>query len=255
MRKKVSHFGGQHFDVDSYLSEAEESFSGFDGYEDEYDMYEDDVWDDSDDDYAMASGGGVSAKSPSPYQVTVTNTTAGSLNLVLFGNNQFLQSTNFGSDAGLTVVPAQSNVSYLELLLQSASQPFETSLIRVQSSNATQVTQILTVTVKDANGQSASIPIITQSYFSAYQEQSGILDIPYALKIDGNTNIQSTILASATVTYTFFPAEKVNVSKGLAGKTPVQQYGRPQVNMGGMKFPSRSGQRVLGQSRRKAIGG
>jgi hypothetical protein len=171
--------------------------------------------------------------------LTVQNTTAGTLTVVLFGKNQFLLSTNFGSAVGLVVTPSQANVSYLELLQQSADQPFETSLLRVQSSNASQVTQILTVTVKDANGQSATLPIITQSYFSSYQQQSGILDIPYNLKVDANTSITSPILGNTTVTYTFFPAEKVNVAKGLAGKKPVQVYGNPQVNLGGMTFPKR----------------
>lgn len=228
------------FDIDRYLDEAEERFSGFDGDYDDWDM--DTEWDgfDGDEDYAMATGGGVNMlKAPSPYQITVQNTTAGTLTCVLFGKNQFLLSTNFGSATGVIVTPSQANVSYLELLQQSSDQPFETSLLRVQSSNASQVTQILTVTVKDANGQSATLPIITQSYFSSYQQQSGILDIPYNLKVDGNTSVTSPILANTTVTYTFFPAEKVNVSKGLAGKKPVQIYGNPQVNLGGMTFPKR----------------
>lgn len=228
------------FNIDRYLNEAEEKFSGF--YGDDYDDFDGNDFDlfEGEDDYSMATGGGMDmVKSPSPYQVTVTNTTAGSLTLVLFGVNQFLLSTNFGSSVGLTVTPAQTNVSYLQLLQQSGSQPFETSLIRVQSSNATQVTQILTVTITDANGQSATLPIITQSYFSSYQQQSGILDVPYSLKIDANTSITSPILATTTVTYTFFPAEKVNVSKGLAGSGALQVYGNPQVNLGGMTFPKR----------------
>jgi len=237
------------FDIDSYLSEAEERFSGFDGFGDDYDdLYLDDV-----DNWSMAEGGGMDMlKSPSPYQITVINTTAGTLTVVMFGKNQFLLSPNFGSALGLTVTPSQANVSYLELLQQSSDQPFETSLLRIQSSNASQVTQILTITVKDANGQSATLPLITQSYFSSYQQQSGILDIPYNLKIDGNTNITSPVLASTTVTYTFFPAEKVNVSKGLAGKQPVQVYGNPQVNLGGMTFPKRP--MALGGRVRNRIG-
>jgi hypothetical protein len=191
-------------------------------------------------------------KSPSPYQISVTNTTAGTLNLVLFGKNQFLLTPNFGSALGLTVTPSQANVTYLELLQQSSDQPFETSLLRIQSANASQVTQILTITVKDANGQSATLPLITQSYFSAYQQQSGILDIPYNLKIDGNTNITTPVLGSTTVTYTFFPAEKVNVAKGLAGKQPVQVYGNPQVNLGGMTFPKRP--QAIGGRVRNRIG-
>lgn len=231
------------FNIDRYLDEAEERFSGF--YGDDYDDFLGDDFDlfEGDDDlmsYSSAEGGGMNMlKTPAPYQLLVQNTTAGTLNLVMFGYNQFLLSTNFGSSVGLTVAPAQSNVSYLQLLTQSASQPFETSLIRVQSSNASQVTQIITVTVSDANGQSATLPIITQSYFSSYQQQSGILDVPYSVKIDGNTSLTSSILANTTVTYTFFPAEKVNVAKGLGGQGAVQVYGNPQVNLGGMSFPKK----------------
>lgn len=249
------------FNIDRYLSEAEERFSGFDGDYDDYDMDDEyDGFDDYDmaedmideDEWDNASGrsASVSGKSPSPYQITIVNTTAGTLTAVVFGKNKYLLSTNFGSATGLTVTPAQSNVSYLELLQQSAEQPFETSLIRVQSSNATQVTQILTVTVKDANGQSATLPIITQSYFSSYQQQSGILDVPYNLKVDGNTNVAFPVLAGATVTLTFFPSEKVNIAKGLAGKKPVQMYGNPQVNLGGMSFPKRPKRLMRRRNRR-----
>lgn len=241
------------FNIDRYLNEAEERFSGF--YGEDYDDFDGDDFDlfegDGDDlySYSNATGGGMDMlKSPAPYQLTVVNSTAGNLTLVMFGQNQYLLSTNFGSSVGLSVTPAQTNVSYLQLLQQSASQPFETSLIRVQSTNASQVTQILTVTVTDANGQSATLPIITQSYFSSYQQQSGILDVPYQVKIDGNTSITSTILANTTVTYTFFPAEKVNTAKGLAGQGAVQVYGNPQVNLGGMTFPKRP---TLAQRMRK----
>lgn len=243
------------FNIDRYLDEAEERFSGF--YGDDYDDFISDDFDlfEGEEDlmsYSSAEGGGIDMlKTPSPYQILVQNTTAGSLNLVLFGFNQYLLSTNFGSSAGLIVAPAQTNVSYLQLLTQSQNQPFETSLIRVQSSNSTQVTQIITVTITDANGQSATLPIITQSYFSSYQQQSGILDVPYQVKIDGNTSLTTVVLANTTVTYTFFPSEKVNVAKGLAGQGAVQVYGNPQVNLGGMTFPKRP--TTLGFERRRKM--
>lgn len=247
------------FNIEKYLNEAEERFSGF--YGEDYDDFNGDDFDlfegDGDDlySYSNAQGGGMDMlKSPAPYQLTVVNTTAGNLTMVIFGNNANLLSTNFGSSVGLAITPAQTNITYLQLLQQSASQPFETSLIRVQSTNSSQVTQILTVTVSDANGQSATLPIITQSYFSSYQQQSGILDVPYQLKIDGNTSITSTILANTTVTFTFFPAEKVNTAKGLAGQGAVQVYGNPQVNLGGMTFPKRPQLAGRRPNRRRRIG-
>ncbi len=221
------------FNITEYLADAEAQFSGFDGA----DMYS---FDDntelqfSFDDMYSADAERVAApvrsyRSPSPYQLVITNTTAGALNAVLFGKNIYLLSTNFGSAVGLTVTPSQSNVTYLQLLQQSGDQPFETSLIRIQTTTNTQLTQIVNITSTDANGQQCTIPLITQSYFSANQFQSTILDIPYSLKIDGNTYLTYSVLAGEVVTMTFFPAEKANVSRMLGGASTLQKYGVPQV--------------------------
>ena len=222
------------FDVNAYLRDAEAQFSGFDGA----DMYSfddntelqfsfDDMY--SADAERVAAPAAAVRRSPSPYQLVITNTTAGALNAVLFGKNIYLLSTNFGSAVGLTVTPSQSNVSYLQLLSQSGDQPFETSLIRIQTTTNTQLTQIVNITSTDANGQQCTIPLITQSYFSANQFQSTILDIPYSLKIDGNTYLTYSVLAGEVVTMTFFPAEKANVSRMLGGASKKKKYGVPQV--------------------------
>jgi len=234
------------FDIDAYLRQAEAQFSGFDG-DDNFDgntnldlSFDGDYGADgeesgADGDYYGAEGGTPAPrKQSSPYQVSITNSTVTPLTATLFGMNQYLLTPNFGSAVGITVVPSQTNVSYLELLQQSASQPFETSLIRIQSTNTAQITQIITITSKDANGQLCQIPLITQSYFSANQFQSGILDVPYAVKIDGNTNLQFTVLGSTTVVMTFFPAEKANISRNLNGQGALQQYASPSVAVAAM---------------------
>lgn len=222
------------FDVNAYLRDAEAQFSGFDGdmysFDDNADLFfnaDADMY--SADAERVAAPAAAVRRSPSPYQLVITNTTAGALNAVLFGKNIYLLSTNFGSAVGLTVTPSQSNVSYLQLLSQSGDQPFETSLIRIQTTTNTQLTQIVNITSTDANGQQCTIPLITQSYFSANQFQSTILDIPYSLKIDGNTYLTYSVLAGEVVTMTFFPAEKANVSRMLGGASTLQKYGVPQV--------------------------
>ena len=217
-------------DINSYLNMVDESFSGYNGLDEGFNGYASDL------DFSGAEGDRMAAPqmqaaTPTPYQISVVNTTGTALTVVLFGKNQYLLSPNFGSAVGITVTPSQQNVSYLQLLNQSAEQPFETSLIRVQSTNAAQVTQILTVQSTDANGQTCTVPVITQSYFSANQFQAGIVDVPYAVTIDGNTNIQSSILANTTVIYTFFPAEKVNPSRALRSRNgnPLKMYAAPSV--------------------------
>ncbi len=249
--------------IDRYINMAEENFSGADGIGEQLDLNADGDYDfdgeyGADGEYYADGSDGESGadgyyyatakpahhvaqpKQPSPYQVNCVNGTAGPLTIVLFGMNQYLLTPNFGSSVGTTVTPSQSNVSYLELLQQSASQPFETSLIRIQSANTSQITQILTITSKDANGQLAQIPVITQSYFSANQFQSGILDVPYPVKIDGNTNVSFSILANTSVTLTFFPAEKINTARILGGhKSDRQIYGSPRVPMAVPMFTAR----------------
>ena len=243
--------------IDRYIAMAEENFSGANGFdvnlqnldlsvEGEYGangdyMDADGYYDAADGDYSYANAAParVPAKQPTPYQVNVTNTTGSTGTVVLFGLNTFLLTANFGSSVGVTVTPAQVNVSYLELLNQSASQPFETSLIRIQTSNASQLTQILTLVSKDANGQLCQIPIITQSYFSANQFQSTILDVPYPVKIDGNTYVTFPILANTTATYTFFPAEKINTARILGNGSSLQRYSAPAVPVAVPMFSAR----------------
>lgn len=234
------------FDIDAYLRQAEAQFSGFDGDNFDGDSnfasnvgmdlgFDGDSFDGNDgfDGDSNATGAAV-GKQPSPYQVSITNSTPNPLLCTLFGMNQYLLTPNFGSAVGITVIPSQSNVTYLELLQQSASQPFETSLMRIQSVNTAQITQIITITSKDANGQLCQIPLITQSYFSANQFQSGILDIPFALRIDGNTNLQFTVLGNTTVVMTFFPRDKANLSRNLNRQGALQNYAFPSVPVAAM---------------------
>lgn len=227
-----------HFDVNAYLREAEAEFSGFNGSKDMYSFDDNsELFFNADDLYSADAAEAVAApvrRSPSPYQISIVNSTAGALNAVIFGKNIYLLSTNFGSAVGITITPSQSTVSYLQLLQQSGDQPFETSLIRIQSTNTAQITNIINITSTDANGQQCTIPLITQSYFSANQYQSGILDVPYNLKVDGNTYLTYSVFANTTVVMTFFPANKANPARMLAGASTLQKYGVPQVPVAAM---------------------
>lgn len=234
----------KHFNVAAYLHEAENEFSGFNGQEDMYSFDNNDFefnYDGNADLYSADAAEAAAVapapvrRSPSPYQIAITNTTGAPLNAIVFGKNIYLLTANFGSAVGVTITPSQSTVTYLQLLQQSGDQPFETSLIRIQSTNTAQITQIINITSTDANGQQCTIPLITQSYFSANQFQAGILDIPYNLKVDGNTFLTYSVLGSTTVVMTFFPAEKANAARMLGGqRSTLQKYGTPQVPVAAM---------------------
>ena len=223
----------KNFNIGSYLHEVEEQMLGFHGNE-----YESEINADGNNSYGtemyQANGPGAPVQaggSPNPYSVTIVNSTAGTLNARLFGYNIYQQATNNGSDVGITITP-QASISYIQLISQVASEPFTTSLIRLQSTNTSQVQQTMTVTKTDAAGESYTKPIFSQNYISSFQEQGGIIDIPYKEIFDGNTTLLIPILASATLIVTFFPLDKFKPSNIVAGRPGLKEYGAPRLSYG-----------------------
>lgn len=220
----------KNFDVNSYLSFAEQKFSGADGSYDLGGVNELDLGFDAS---VVQRSIAAQAKTPSPYVLNITNSTSGTLNAVLFGYNRYSQAANYGSDVGVSVTNANIGVSYIQTISQLASQPVETSYVRLTSTNVAQITQPWELVSFDANGQSCNIPIITSTFFSPSQFQSGIMDVTQALKLDGNTSISFPVLASATITMAFFPSSKVNIAGQLNGRPSLQNYAMPNLAVAG----------------------
>lgn len=116
--------------------------------------------------------------------------------VILFGLNQYLLTPNFGSEIGVKIVPDKHNISYLEYLQRSASQPFKIDFIRLESECVNQLMQIITYTTRDANGQLLQVPIITQSYRNATDENPNELMVSQQNVIDGNSYFEFAMLPS-----------------------------------------------------------
>lgn len=167
-----------------------------------------------------------------PFEITVANSTGGALTARLFGANKYSQAVNNGSDVGLVITTGFANVSYLQLLMQSAAEPFETSSLTISSINITQVTKVFNVVYSPSNGESNSKPVIPQNYFSPMQQSQTMVIVPRSIVIDGNTYIEAVILAGATVTYTFFPKQMVKTTRALSSinQAPLKTFaGRPTL--------------------------
>lgn len=144
----------------------------------------------------------------SPYQVQIENTTDEKKKAVLFGFNHNWRHPNLGSDDGIIIDACQPNVDYAQIVAEIAHESIKTSLIRIQSSNTSQVTQIITIFDGEATGRSVAVPIITQSYFSAMQFQSGIIDVPFNVGVSGQTQFELEILPKTKVVLAFFFTKK-----------------------------------------------
>jgi hypothetical protein len=131
-----------------------------------------------------------------PYGLIVTNNDhKDKKNAVLFGLNSYLLTPNYGSDIPITVVPTQNNVSYLEVLQQSANRPFITRIISFKGKINDIRDIVLTYTQKDANGMSFTKPIIIEKLIDIDKvdlndnENDQTVEIKYKTEVDANTQI------------------------------------------------------------------
>jgi len=184
------------------------------------------------DGYYSADGASVSmgAESSQPYIIQVSNSTTNNVTgVTLFNSNVSLlpTTTNYGNVAAVTVSLQNGNLTYGQFLGQIREKPFRISQIYQVSTTNAQVTQALAFTTFDTFGASTNYsraPII-----NPFQNQTGTSVLDYPFTVDGNTAFSFTLLASATVTFQFFPNKIYNISHGLAGRPVNVMLGNPKI--------------------------
>jgi hypothetical protein len=129
----------------------------------------------------------------------------------------------------VTISSNLSNTTYYNLLNQSSVSPFTIGSTLISSVNGTtsQVLQPITLTTQDANGNQA-VKILTP-VIDPYQLQSGVIELKQAFRIDGFTKLTFSIFASSSVQFQFYPADTINIARGLAGNPVSKQYGSPKI--------------------------
>jgi hypothetical protein len=220
--------------IQKYLQNANrsinEQFIGVDG-----------VWENFTDDtdiaqFYRADGDGMAAPSPmrsQPYILTVSNASNAAVSVDLFGAYIFLNSAGFSGGSltlnSTTITSGLSNTTYYNLLNQSSVSPFTIGSTLISSINGvtSQVLQSLTLTTQDANGNQA-VKILTPT-IDPYQNQAGVIELKQAFRIDGFTKLTFSIFAATSVQFQFYPADNINIARGLAGAPVSKQYGNPQI--------------------------
>jgi hypothetical protein len=176
-----------------------------------------------------------SAPTSQPYIITVSNASATSVsNFDVLGAYQYLNAVNVTTGnvtiSGVTISSGISNVTYGQFLYQTMNSPFSVGLTYIQSLSGSQgqITQPLTLNTQDANGNQALKAIIIT--IDPYQQQTGVVAIKQLYRIDGYTKITiSTVLASVVFQLQFYPADNINLARGLAGRPASRQFANPQV--------------------------
>jgi hypothetical protein len=214
---------------------ANEQFIGVDGFVDD-DMYftgsEGFFGADGDSAPAMASANVMRSQ---PYIITVSNASATAVNVDIFGAYIYLNGgtgtfTNGSlTVSNVTITSNLSNITYYNLLNQSSVSPFTIGSTLISSVNGvtTQVLQPLTLSTFDANGNQA-VRILTP-VIDPYQQQSGVIELKQPYRIDGFTKLTLQIFPATSVQFQFYPADTINIARGLAGNPVSRQYGSPRI--------------------------
>lgn len=141
-------------------------------------------------------------------------------------NGDLVYTVGVGND--VTISSGISGVTYQQMLNQFAASPFSVGLTYI-SGAAAQIVQALNLTTKDANGNSATKAIIVT--IDPYQNQNGVVALKQLYRIDGYTGITiaNLLLASGTTTFQFYPADNINIARGLSGRPASKQFGNPKI--------------------------
>ncbi len=215
---------------------ANETYLNADGFIDDNSSYftaSDDFF--SADGMPMASAPVAAAPTSQPYIITVSNASAASVsNFDVLGAYQYLQNTGFTNGSllisGVTISSGISNVTYQQFLYQSMNSPFTVGLTYIQTLNGVtgQITQPMTLNTQDANGNQALKTLVVT--IDPYQQQTGVVAVKQVYRIDGYTKLTiSTILPSSVFQIQFYPADNINIARGLSGRAASAQFRNPQV--------------------------
>lgn len=221
--------------VRKYLANAQrnamESFSNADGFIDNDLSF-------SGDDFFNAEGmNGGNVQTSQPYIVDITSTSGSAVsNFEVLGSYQYINNSGFTANGDLvigsiTISSGISDITYREMLYQFMNNPYSVGLTYIQSATANQVLETLSVNTKDANGNLAQKTLVPT--IDPYQQQTTIIAMKYAYRIDGFTKIIiRQVLANATVKLYFYPADNINLARALGGQSVSRQFGTPPVTNG-----------------------
>lgn len=173
-----------------------------------------------------------------PYVLVITSTSGSAVpNFDVLGSYEYLTNPPAGFSwdpsgnlvsGSVTISSGLGGITYSRMLAQFVSQPFTVGTTYINSVTAGQVTQPMTLTITDANGRSASNPMLP--VLDPYQQQSTVIAFTQKFRMDGNTKITlSSILANATITLYLYPIDDFNPVRSLGDGQVVKSFDNPNI--------------------------
>lgn len=220
--------------IRKYLADAQnrahEGFVNADGF------FDDDLSFTAGEDFMSANGNGAAmpaaAPTSQPYIVQIANTGGAVQNFDFLGSYEFINNAGFSNGnltlGNVTISSAVPTVTYQQMLYQFMINPFSIGLTYIQSPSSIQLLETFSVQTKDANGNLAQKPLVPT--VDPYQFQQTVLAMRFGYRIDGYTKIiLNSILASTTVKIYMYPADNINLARGLSGRSVSKDFSSPGI--------------------------
>ncbi len=137
------------------------------------------------------------------YTFKITNSTHYTKKAIILGHDEFLASENFGSEEGIQIKSLNEKSSYEQVLCETAKKRFQIDVIKIESSNISQVISELMLTNYKEGVKTVERTILMQAYYSAYQTEAGIIEAPM---------IDLTLDSSMCFEYEVFPNTELSLT-------------------------------------------
>lgn len=225
--------------IQKYLQDAQhganQRYMGADGFLDGHRGFTNDL---APGEFYPADGAAPAAQQTAlsqPYIVQVSNASAASVaNFDIWWAANYLGSTFSAGSltiSGVTLSAAMNNtgITYYNMLQQSLTNNFtvgKTYLTMITGSNA-QITQPISIYTQDINGNTAGKLLPTP--LSPFQFQSSAIENNFAYRIDSNTAVRMTILASVVFQIYFYPSFTLNMARALGDNAIGRSFAPPQI--------------------------
>jgi hypothetical protein len=214
--------------MESFREEAEDQLSNFVGL-DESDYDGDDEDYDDEEDYVGGSerkAAGIGTINPAARTIAldVANTTAGDIEVSLFGGFKNIGQTNFGNPAGITIT--SDTIPYGQMLAKSQSNPFKLKGVKLIASGANaagQLAEKFQLTKTEVNGSTNSYPYFPNLALNPMQTIANMIeDKNFQFIADGESEIKVKIKANSSLKFISFLAANVDLSRVANGKAGVE---------------------------------
>jgi len=165
-----------------------------------------------------------------PIIICVENTSNKRTNATIFGAAMNSHLPNHGNPSNIKVTSGNTNVSYQQILSNTLSTCFSCSYVRlIDVKTPNQVQQSWRITSINMEGQLVSTPVPVSCSFSPFQQQCGIIDLIYPLKIDALTHVEFDMLGKTTLTLYIYPATVISPIHKLINGKPERNYSTPRI--------------------------